>query len=98
MGQLIRSVVHRVRSLAVPNEGKRAVVYSLGALNFLLFGVGTMIFGIKDDCLEDVIIGAAQLLLPIVGWVWSIAWGAIIIYKKYEESDETRDVDDAVPV
>ncbi|ORM40147.1 uncharacterized protein BXIN_1231 [Babesia sp. Xinjiang] len=78
---------YRTKTATVPLQGPPTTVYICGALNFILFGVGTMILGFVNDCLEDVVIGAMQLLLPFVGWIWSIVWGILIIARKSARQD-----------
>eukprot|EP01133_Synstelium_polycarpum_P008006 gene8006-9405_t len=53
-----------------------------GILDFFLFGIGTIILGVLDNCnVWCVIIGILQLCIPFVGWLWSIIWGVIILMK-----------------
>ena len=59
--------------------GKGAVAIICGILNFFLFGVGTIIAGCLDKDKVDILIGVIQLLLPLVGWIWSIIWGILMI-------------------
>jgi hypothetical protein len=54
-------------------------------LNIFLPGVGTLIcacIGPKFEA-DNIIVGLLQLLLSgcIIGWVWSIWWGIIILQK-----------------
>jgi len=52
-----------------------------GILDFFLFGIGTIIVGVIANNFWCVIIGILQLVLPFVGWLWSIIWGIFIIKK-----------------
>ncbi|CDR96841.1 hypothetical protein BBBOND_0307450 [Babesia bigemina] len=76
---------NRVKGLKVPTGGPAGLVYTCGVLNMIIFGSGLIILGITNNCLEDVLIGVAQLLLPIVGWLWSLVWGVLIIIGKYRK-------------
>lgn len=52
-----------------------------GILNCFLFGIGTIIAGALSNSLADVVIGILQLVIPFVGWVWSVIWGILMIMK-----------------
>jgi len=54
-----------------------------GIIDFFLFGIGTMIVGIVANDMMQVVIGILQLVIPFVGWLWSIIWGIFIIKKAY---------------
>ena len=54
-------------------------------LNIILPGIGTIIcslIGPKFE-LDNLLVGIVQLLLAvcIIGWVWSIWWGIIVLQK-----------------
>jgi hypothetical protein len=51
-------------------------------VNFLFFGIGTIVAGFIAYDLSDVLIGLGQLFIPFVGWLWSIAWGVLMICDK----------------
>jgi len=50
-------------------------------LDCILFGIGTIIAGIINDRISTIIIGVLQLVIPFVGWLWSIIWGVLIFVK-----------------
>ena len=56
----------------------------LGVVNFLFFGVGTMIAAVvsPDRDLADFLIGVMQLLIPFIGWLWSLVWGILMILNR----------------
>lgn len=66
----------------MPRGGGKNVQLILGILNLFLFGWGTIIGGIIDGEMADVLIGIIQLLLIFVGWIWSIVWGVLMIIEK----------------
>ncbi|GAM29025.1 hypothetical protein SAMD00019534_122010, partial [Acytostelium subglobosum LB1] len=70
---------------AIPSLEKNVMIIC-GILDFFLFGIGTIILGVLDNCnVWCVIIGVLQLCLPFVGWFWSIIWGVIILLKGLEK-------------
>lgn len=70
-------IVLHTTTLKTPGSGMIALI--CGILNCFLFGIGTIVAGALDGSLADVIIGILQLVLPFVGWIWSIVWGVIMI-------------------
>eukprot|EP00977_Amphora_coffeiformis_P019794 scaffold7453_cov177-Amphora_coffeaeformis.AAC.12 len=70
------NVVSYTKNLTVPKPGEDWMRILLGVLNFFFFGVGTMIAGCMMDDVAHILIGVCQLLLPFVGWLWSIIWGS----------------------
>ncbi|EAN31922.1 putative integral membrane protein [Theileria parva strain Muguga] len=81
-----KTLFNRIRRGNVPTTGSPAKVYTLGVLNFLLFGFGTAISGITNGCTEDIIIGIMQFIIPFLGWIWSVIWGFLMISDKFRES------------
>ena len=69
------NVLSHTKSLTVPKPSSDAMRIILGIVNFFFFGVGTMIAGCLVDDVSHMIIGLCQLLIPFVGWLWSIVWG-----------------------
>jgi hypothetical protein len=66
----------------VPKLESRSMSIFLGIVNFLFFGIGTIVAGFISYDLSDVLIGLGQLFIPFVGWLWSIAWGVLMICDK----------------
>jgi len=50
-----------------------------GIIDFFLFGIGTIVVGLASGSINQVIIGILQLVIPFVGWLWSIIWGIFIL-------------------
>lgn len=53
----------------------------LGVINILLWGIGTIIGGLLDNKVADIIIGLLQLFVPFIGWIWAIIWGVLMIIR-----------------
>lgn len=71
---------HLEAGLKTPGDGVIGLV--CGILNLFFFGVGTIIAAILDDLnVANLIIGILQLVLPFVGWIWSIIWGVLMIIR-----------------
>lgn len=75
MGGVCNKAMQKANDGAVPTVEPRGLEICLGFTNCFLFGFGTMIAGMKNKDMADVLIGLFQLLIPIVGWMWSIIWG-----------------------
>ena len=75
-------MIGRITGLKTPGSGMLGVV--CGILNFLLYGFGTIIAGAADNNMADVIIGVLQLVLPFIGWIWSILWGVLMIINCFD--------------
>jgi hypothetical protein len=78
MASLGTEIIDHTKSLKTP-DGDKAVIIVCGVLNLFLFGIGTIIAGAMSNNLADVIIGILQLVIPFVGWIWSVVWGVIMI-------------------
>uniref|UniRef100_A0A7S1CGI7 Transmembrane protein n=1 Tax=Bicosoecida sp. CB-2014 TaxID=1486930 RepID=A0A7S1CGI7_9STRA len=77
MGAVISGVIAKAASPPKPPGGEAgAVVFAI--INCVFFGVGSIIVGILGgpDWIV-VLIGLLQLLLPFVGWVWSVIWAVM---------------------
>lgn len=81
MGVLTAEIIAHIKTLKVPGDGVIAIV--CGIINIFLSGIGTIIAGALDGNTADIIIGLIQLvlILIILGWVWSIVWGILMIIK-----------------
>ncbi|CBZ50090.1 hypothetical protein NCLIV_005660 [Neospora caninum Liverpool] len=65
-----------------PPSAKDRLAYGLlGLLNCFFFGLGVIILGFIENDASTMMIGVLQLLLPIVGWVWAVVWGVLIVLK-----------------
>lgn len=40
---------------------------------------GTILAGIRSDRPTTIFIGVLQFVLPVVGWIWSMVWGYLLI-------------------
>lgn len=40
-----------------------------------------IIIGFLENDTANMMIGVLQLLLPVVGWIWAVVWGILIILK-----------------
>ena len=71
---------NRIKNMEVP-VGDKLITVCMGILNFFLPGIGTIIMGVVIENRDDIIIGALQLVLTIciVGWIWSVIWGVLMI-------------------
>lgn len=62
-----------------------ALAVLLLVVNIFLPGVGTMILGcINGDCnWQHLIVGLLQLITAgiIIGWIWSIWWGILLVQR-----------------
>lgn len=88
MSELVNEIVNRTKTFTVPKPDN-PVACILGVVNFIFFGVGTIIAGILVNNMADVVIGVCQLLIPFVGWVWSIIWGILMILPEKSETAAT---------
>ncbi|XXQ34418.1 Transmembrane protein [Plasmodiophora brassicae] len=82
MSNFFGDVVDHTRKGKVPRVGNRIIQVLLGLINCVLFGVGTIFAALVEKSWPDVLIGVLQLILPILGWVWSIIWGILMIVDK----------------
>lgn len=64
-----------------PSDKDRVPYVLLGLLNCFFFGLGMIIIGFMENDVVNMMIGVLQLLLPVVGWIWAIVWGVLIIVK-----------------
>ena len=81
MGLLKAEIFAHVKGMKVPGDGIIAII--CGIVNIFFSGIGTIIAGAIDGDKADIVIGLLQLvlLLIVVGWVWSIVWGVLMIIK-----------------
>ena len=69
--------VTHVTTCKTPASGVVSII--CGILDCFLFGIGTIIAAIIDFNAVDIVIGILQLVIPFVGWIWSIVWGIVMI-------------------
>ena len=72
-------IIGHTTGLKTPGSGMLSLV--LGIVDCIFFGIGTIIAGALDGSVADIIIGVLQLVLPFVGWIWSIVWGILMIVR-----------------
>ncbi|KYK68147.1 putative transmembrane protein [Toxoplasma gondii TgCatPRC2] len=64
-----------------PSPKDKAAYILLGILNCFFFGLGMIIIGFMQSDVVNMMIGVLQLLLPIVGWIWAVVWGVMIVVR-----------------
>ncbi|CDU16498.1 conserved protein, unknown function [Plasmodium yoelii] len=74
-------LIDKIRNMEVPEDGNNSINVMLGVINIFFFGFGMIAIGIINKDPDDLIIGILQLLVPLVGWIWAILWGILIIIK-----------------
>lgn len=72
-------IIDHIKGLKTPGSGMIGLV--CGIVNIILFGIGTIIAGALEGNMADVIIGVLQLVLPFIGWIWSIIWAVLMIIR-----------------
>mmetsp|Transcript_5440 Transcript_5440/g.16222 ORF Transcript_5440/g.16222 Transcript_5440/m.16222 type:complete len:93 (-) Transcript_5440:74-352(-) len=82
MGGVFSRMVH-LQTPPLTGKG-RGVKLGLGILNIFLPGVGTIVAGILDSDTIDIVIGLLQVFVPIVGWIWGIVWGVLMIIRSLQ--------------
>ena len=70
-------ILGRITGLKTPGSGLIGLV--CGIVNIFLYGIGTIVAGALDNSMADVLIGVLQLVLPFIGWIWSILWAVLMI-------------------
>ncbi len=86
MGNVCEEAATKTTSITTPKCAERGWEIGLGIVNLFFWGIGTMIAGFMANDLADVLIGCGQLFIPFVGWLWSIAWGVLMIVGKGNDS------------
>jgi hypothetical protein len=81
MAGVCDEVVRKTTRCDVPSP-ERNVQIILGIINLFLFGFGTMIAGFMTNDMADVMIGIGQLLIPFIGWIWSVIWGVLMLLNR----------------
>ncbi|VWU53174.1 conserved protein, unknown function [Hepatocystis sp. ex Piliocolobus tephrosceles] len=75
------SLVRRIINVEVPDSGNHSLNIILGVVNLFFFGIGLIVLGVVYNNVDDIILGILQLFLPVIGWIWAIIWGILIIIR-----------------
>lgn len=73
----------RLRFLDTPALERRPWGILCLVLNIVPGGVGTIVAGVRARHTGSIVVGILQLLLVIalIGWIWSLAWGIAIFLR-----------------
>jgi len=72
-------IISHTTGLKTPGKGVIGIV--CGIIDCIFFGIGTIVAGALEGDVADIIIGVLQLVLPFVGWIWSVIWGILMIIR-----------------
>ncbi|KAH9255228.1 hypothetical protein BASA81_006668 [Batrachochytrium salamandrivorans] len=81
MAGLLGRTRERALDLVVPEVSPPALQVALGLLNCCVFGLGVLLAGLVNRDWADVLIGLLQLLVPVLGWIWAVLWGVLMVLK-----------------
>ena len=98
----------RIQNMETPAVGSVFVAACLFVLNFLIPGSGTILGTMwtmnqvedTNNVTVDLIIGIIQFFTAwlIIGWVWSVLWGFLMLKTEVDEEKRLQKAGDLTPM
>jgi len=77
----MKEMIRRTKALEVPVTGDATINVVMGILNCFFFGIGMIVLGAMNSDCVDILIGIHQLVGVVIGWIWAIVWGILIVVR-----------------